>query len=236
MVLIMSLQSKISEKILTKTSVKTSASIKATLQVTAAAVMALGLSSCLHEEPTYVYMPDMVYQPSMKAQSMGSMLMPVKGTIPRDYVPYPYSNINGQAPVPGSAQAKENAANGIVPSSSDAGYPGTALKNPLRPTMATLKRGQTIFNTYCIVCHGPNGLGDGYVVPRYPRPPSLQSDKVRNWPDGNIYHVITMGQNVMPSYASQIAPGDRWAVIHYVRALQHSQHPTAAEVQEAEKE
>jgi mono/diheme cytochrome c family protein len=219
---------------------KVKAPLEARLQVISlaviAAAMTMGLSGCLHEEPTYVYMPDMVYQPSMKAQTEGEMRMPVKGTIPRDFVIYPYAHVNGQFPVPGSAEAKEKEALGIKPSSSDAGYPGNALKNPLRPTMATLKRGQTIFNTYCIVCHGPAGLGDGYIVPRYPRPPSLQSDKVRNWPDGNIYHVITVGQNVMPSYASQIAPGDRWAVIHYVRALQRSQHPSAADVQEAEKE
>jgi hypothetical protein len=124
-------------------------------------ILSFLLSGCLHSEPTYVYMPDMVYSPSQKAQSRGEMRMPVKGTIPRDFVPYPYKNINGAA---------------------------------------------------------------------------LQSDKVRNWPDGNIYHVITMGQNVMPSYASQITPGDRWAVIHYVRALQRSQHPSASDVKEAEKE
>jgi mono/diheme cytochrome c family protein len=199
-------------------------------------ILSFLLSGCLHSEPTYVYMPDMVYSPSQKAQSRGEMRMPVKGTIPRDFVPYPYKNINGAAPVPGSAEAKENAALGIVTSSSDAGYPGNALKNPFRPTMQVLKRGQVVFNTYCIVCHGPAGLGDGLIVPHFPRPPSLQSDKVRNWPDGNIYHVITMGQNVMPSYASQITPGDRWAVIHYVRALQRSQHPSASDVKEAEKE
>jgi mono/diheme cytochrome c family protein len=204
--------------------------------IVAAGILAVALSGCLHEEPTWVYMPDMVYNPALKAQSVGSMRAPVEGTIPRDYVPYPYANINGQAPVPGSAEAKKKAALGIVPSSSDAGYPGNAIKNPLRPTMAVLKRGETVFNTYCIVCHGPHGQGDGFIVPRYPRPPSLQSDKIRKWPDGNIYHVITVGQNVMPSYASQITPGDRWAVIHYVRALERAEHPSAEDVKEADKE
>jgi mono/diheme cytochrome c family protein len=205
-------------------------------RILASLFLTFGLSACLHEEPTYVYMPDMVYNPALKAQSVGSMRPPVPGTIPRDYVPYPYANINGQAPVPGSAEAKEKAALGIVPSSLDTGYPGNAIKNPLRPTMAVLKRGETVFNTYCIVCHGPQGMGDGFIVPRYPRPPSLQSDKIRKWPDGNIYHVVTVGQNLMPSYASQITPGDRWAVIHYVRALERAQHPSAADVKEADKE
>jgi mono/diheme cytochrome c family protein len=193
------------------------------------------LSGCLHEEPNTIYMPDMVYGPAIKAQTSGARL-PVPGTVSRDYVSYPFSNVGGSAPIPGSVEAKAAAASGRVYSSSDAGYPGNALRNPLRPTMAVLKRGQYVFNNYCIVCHGPEGLGNGLIVPKYPRPPSLQSDKVRNWPDGNIYQVITMGQNVMPSYASQIAPGDRWAIIHYVRALQRSQHPTDADVKESEKE
>lgn len=198
--------------------------------------LALGLTGCLHEAPNTIYMPDMVYQPSIKAQSAEGDRLPVEGTVSRDFVSYPYRNVGGAAPIPGSAEARAAEKAGRTFSSSDAGYPGNALRNPLRPTMAVLKRGQYLFNTYCIVCHGPNGQGDGYIVPKFPRPPTLQSDKVRGWPDGNIYHVITMGQNLMPSYASQITPGDRWAVIHYVRALQRSQHPTAQDIKEADQE
>ncbi len=73
--------------------------------------------------------------------------------------------------------------------------------------------------------------------------PSLQSDKARAYPDGRIYHIITMGQGVspsfglplMPSYASQIAPADRWSIVNYVRALQKSKHPTPADIDAAKK-
>lgn len=195
----------------------------------------LGLSGCLHEKNGFIYMPDMVFQPAIKGQSEGARL-PVKGTVSRTFVSYPYRGVGGAAPIPGSEEATEAAAKGRVFSSSDQGYPGTALKNPLRPTMAVIKRGQYLFNTYCIVCHGPNGMGDGYIVPKFPRPPSLQSEKIRHWPDGNVYHVITMGQNLMPSYASQIMPADRWAVVDYVRALQRSQNPTPEDVVQSKKE
>jgi mono/diheme cytochrome c family protein len=50
------------------------------------------------------------------------------------------------------------------------------------------------------------------------------SEKVRNWKDYNIYHVITNGQNVMPSYERQVPRDDRWAIIHYLRVLQRSQN------------
>jgi mono/diheme cytochrome c family protein len=206
------------------------------LTLLACVAVSMAVAGCQHEEPNTIYMPDMVYQPSAKAQSSEGTRLPVEGTVSRDFVSYPYKNIGGAAPIPGSAEDKAAKAAGRTFSSSDAGYPGNALHNPLRPTMAVLKRGQYLFNTYCIVCHGPNGQGDGYIVPKFPRPPTLQSDKVRNWPDGNIYHVITMGQNLMPSYASQILPADRWAVIDYVRALQRSQHPTAEDIKQANEE
>jgi mono/diheme cytochrome c family protein len=167
----------------------------------------MGLAACRHEEPRVIYMPDMVYSPALKAQEVGSVRMPVAGTVSREHVAYNYTDVN---------QA------------------GRELANPLRPTRAVLARGQAVYNTYCIVCHGPNGEGDGYVVPKYPRPPTLQSDKVRQYPDGSIYHVISLGQNLMPSYASQIAPADRWAITHYIRVLQRAKHPSAADLKEVQ--
>jgi mono/diheme cytochrome c family protein len=167
-------------------------------------VLALGFAACVHEEPNVIYMPEMVYSPAFKAQKEGAMRVPVQGTVPRGFESYPYKN-NPEA------AAK-------------------FLKNPLRPTRSVLERGQHIFRTYCAVCHGPEGEGNGSVVPKFPRPPSLHSEKVRNWPDGSLYHVISEGQNLMPSYASQIAPQDRWAAIHYVRVLQRAKHPTAEDL------
>ena len=38
--------------------------------------------------------------------------------------------------------------------------------------------------------------------------------------NARIFHVISAGQNLMPSYADKIAPVDRWAIIYYLRTLQ----------------
>jgi len=183
---------------------------KNTIQLLLIGLWVVTATACRHEKPSVIYMPDMVYSPAFKAQKLGSMMMPVPGTVERNFESYPYSQ--------------------------DPDIAAKLLKNPLRPTAAVLKRGRHIYDTYCIVCHGPTAEGNGYIVPKYPRPPSLHSDKVKNWADGSIYHVITMGQNLMPSYASQIAPGDRWSVIHYVRVLQRSKNPTAEDVKISEQE
>lgn len=166
------------------------------------------LSGCRHETPGFTYMPDMSFSPAYKAQEEGSMRTPPAGTIARGHRPYPYA--------------------------ADPEAAGVNLKNPLPRTAAVMQAGKNLFNTYCIVCHGPSGEGDGYVVPKFPRPPTLQSDKIKNYPDGRIFHIITMGQNLMPSYASQIEPEERWQIIHYLRALYRSKHPTAQDLKAAE--
>jgi hypothetical protein len=51
--------------------------------------------------------------------------------------------------------------------------------------------------------------------------PPLTSDKVKAFKDGRIFHIITDGQGLMGSYASQIRnESDRWAIVNYVRTLQ----------------
>jgi mono/diheme cytochrome c family protein len=166
------------------------------------------LTACEKSTPSWEFMPDMYWSTHFKAQKEdpnskdgAAARVPPEGTVPRGYEPYHYAVNEGDKA-------------------------GAALKNPLMRTKSVLDRGQKVFNTYCIVCHGPKGDGQGFVVPPYPRPPSLLSDKVMKWPDGNIFHVITRGQNLMPSYATQVPPEDRWAVIHYVRALQRAANPT----------
>ncbi|PIP79433.1 MAG: hypothetical protein COW85_01055 [Ignavibacteria bacterium CG22_combo_CG10-13_8_21_14_all_37_15] len=99
-----------------------------------------------------------------------------------------------------------------------------------------IKLGRKRFLTFCSPCHGNFGDGDSRLRGQFPNPPSLHSEKVRGWQDGNIYHVIVNGQNVMPSYSSQLSRDDRWAVIHYIRALQKAKNASPSEILEAKKE
>ncbi|HMJ06148.1 MAG TPA: cytochrome c [Chthoniobacterales bacterium] len=96
---------------------------------------------------------------------------------------------------------------------------------PMPVTHALLTRGQERFNIYCAVCHGPTGAGNGMIVQRgFPQPPSFHEERLRDAPPGHFVDVITTGYGVMYSYASRVAPEDRWAIAAYIRALQLSQH------------
>ena len=105
-------------------------------------------------------------------------------------------------------------------------FPNDIDEFPVPVTKELVDRGQERYNIYCIVCHGPVGNGDGMIVRRgFPKPPTYHDDRLRNAPVGHFFDVMTNGWGKMNSYAVQVAPADRWAIVAYIRALQVSQNP-----------
>ena len=62
------------------------------------------------------------------------------------------------------------------------------------------------------------------------RPPSYHIPRLQKAPLGYFYDVMANGFGIMPDYASQISPEDRWKIVAYIRALQLSQNATANDV------
>jgi mono/diheme cytochrome c family protein len=111
-----------------------------------------------------------------------------------------------------------------------------ATELPMPMTRALLKRGQERFTIYCTPCHGQLGDGRGMVVRRgYKQPSSYHDERLRQVPIGYFFDVMTNGFAVMPSYAPQVPPEDRWAIAAYIRALQLSQHVDATALSDAER-
>lgn len=167
----------------------------------------LTLNKLLYIQP-FTWMHD---QPKVKPQTPSTFFkdgysnrMPVEGTVARGFIPYQFK-----------------------------GMPDSLVKNLVNPlgfSQDVIDKGKSKFETYCSPCHGYYGKGDSRLHGQFPAPPSLHSDKLRNWPDGSIYHVITNGQNVMPSYEKQVTRDERWAIINYIRVLQRSQNALDADL------
>ena len=105
-------------------------------------------------------------------------------------------------------------------------FPNAIDEFPMAVTKELIDRGQDRYNIYCIVCHGPVGKGDGMIVRRgFTQPPTYHDDRLRNAPVGHFFDVMTNGWGKMSSYAYQVSPADRWAIVAYIRALQASQSP-----------
>lgn len=156
----------------------------------------------------------MMEQPKVKPQSASEfyrdgfgMRMPVQGTVPRGFTPYPYTITDKADSV------------------------GKFLVNPLLPSKEILEFGKKKYFTFCSPCHGNFGAGDSRLQGQFPNPPTLHSDKLREWPDGSIFHVISAGQNVMPAYQNQITRNERWAIVHYVRTLQRALNAKESDLQ-----
>ena len=95
---------------------------------------------------------------------------------------------------------------------------------PFKITMETMRRGRERYNINCSMCHGEDGYGEGMVVQRgFPKPPSFHTDALRAAPDGHWFDVITNGFGRMQPLGFNVTPGDRWAIVAYVRALELSQ-------------
>ena len=161
--------------------------------------------------PNFEYMPDMVdsvaydsFDPNPNTPDGRTLMKPPAGTVPRGYQPLHF----GPGPQEAARAARE-------------------LSNPLPDTEVVRARGEVAFQRWCSPCHGHEGLGDGLVARKFPRPPGLGADHARGLPDGQIFHIITFGQGLMPSYAQQITPSDRWKLVRFVRRLQ-SGAPAAA--------
>ena len=169
----------------------------------AAIALAISLAGCgaTKKERAYEYMPDMARDPAYKAYAPNSVTrdgltlqLPVAGTIPRGYKPFHYG-----------------------PGDDEAARAGRELQNPYHATPQVLEEGKALFFTYCQVCHGEQGKGDGPISSKIPTPPSYTDKRLLEFQPGHIFHVITLGTSKMPSYASQLSADERWKIVTYVR-------------------
>lgn len=100
-------------------------------------------------------------------------------------------------------------------------YAARYIKNPLDSTEAIIAEGKELFSIYCMTCHGETGQGDGLTGVVFKGVPAYNVGRVKELPEGHIFHVITHGKGRMGSHASQIGIADRWKIVRYVQTLQN---------------
>lgn len=94
------------------------------------------------------------------------------------------------------------------------------LKNPSPDDKNSIKRGKSIYNTRCVVCHGETGQGDGPGSKALnPKPANHTSSAVHSQTDGEIFWKITKGRGSMIGWEKIIIEQDRWDLVNYIRTL-----------------
>lgn len=130
--------------------------------------------------------------PIRRSVHHGTMLAPPEGTVPRGFQPYPLAA--GDV-----AAARRN-------------------PNPLAPTPQVLKAGQRDYLSFCAPCHGRDGDAvNSYLAASFSGIPSLNGVGALQMPDGEVYHIVTMGRGRMANLRAQLPPERRWGVVHFLK-------------------
>jgi len=150
------------------------------------------------------FLPDMqesqaydTYSENPNFEDSMTMRLPVEGTVPRNVTPYH-----------------------LIKSDEDLKLAGKKFFNPYEASKENQAHGKLQFERFCSQCHGEKGDGQGflYTSKKYAFPPAnLTLEKTTNRPDGEIYHIINVGINIMGAHASQISQEDRWKIVMYMR-------------------
>ena len=175
---------------------------------------------------------------TIKLRDLQERNMPVENTVPRGYAGVAFANGNTKN-VMAALQGQDDNNSIAVPMNGSVPYyyddteeerlraTAELQANPFPITEEGMLRGQQLYNTFCGICHGAKGDGNGWLVDeananaKYPAAPAnFLLDEHINSSNGRYYHAIMYGKNVMGAYKDKISYEERWQVIHYIRSLQ----------------
>lgn len=88
---------------------------------------------------------------------------------------------------------------------------------------ASIERGETIYTTLCISCHGEDGMGTGPAAAEHDPAPAPIARTTRMMSDAYLVWRISEGGvpfgTAMPVWKDTLSQGQIWDVVNYVRTL-----------------
>jgi len=168
-----------------------------------------------HARRNVEYMPEMTTSPAVESQTLAAMLPQgmsqqplVAGVVPRGALPFRFGLDEEEAK-----------------------RAGRELTSPIADDdEAATKRGAEVYRIHCVPCHDVAGAGQGLAVLRgMQQPPLFKGVNAMEMPDGQMFHLLTLGRGNMPAMRARLDAADRWAVIRHVRVLQTAKAETAPE-------
>jgi mono/diheme cytochrome c family protein len=76
-----------------------------------------------------------------------------------------------------------------------------------------LAKGQPVYETNCVACHGPKGEG---AIPQAAR---FSPEFVSKFPSSQFYQSVSGGKGIMPAWQDRLSSDERWEAIEYARAF-----------------
>ncbi len=94
------------------------------------------------------------------------------------------------------------------------------MVNPIDADKNSISEGKTLYKQHCKLCHGKDGLGDGYQAKNLQVNPSdLTLDDLDVQKDGELFYKIKTGQGEMHAYKVVLEEKDIWNLVNYIRTF-----------------
>jgi len=94
------------------------------------------------------------------------------------------------------------------------------MKDPLKPTKASIQKGKEIYEKKCALCHGIKGDGKGPAAAGLsPKPRNFGESHGEKMTDGEHFWKITTGRGPMPSFEKDLTVEERWHVVNYINTF-----------------
>ena len=93
--------------------------------------------------------------------------------------------------------------------------------NPVPLNADTIARGQKLYVTICLNCHGKEGKGDGPGAAALEQKPANLPARIKETgeTDGELFWKISEGHAAMPKWkATPLSEMQRWELVNYIRA------------------
>lgn len=175
-----------------------------------------GKRGSLSRKPPIEVIPDMDRQPKIRPQTVNTFFG---------------NSLSSQLPVAGTVSRGSHYADVPINTGRVTGQTNFVDINPLELNELVMARGRERYAISCAVCHSPVGDGNG-VTKKLGMAivANLHDKRIVQMADGELFHIITNGRNNMGPYGDKVTPEDRWAIIHYLRALQLARLGTPGDV------
>jgi len=95
------------------------------------------------------------------------------------------------------------------------------LENPVSKSAEAIEGGRVLFQSQCVMCHGPKGDGKGDLAVRLGlnTPDFTDPERQKARTDGELHYILTQGHGEMPGQGQRLPENWKWELIHYIRSL-----------------
>lgn len=111
----------------------------------------------------------------------------------------------------------------VLPPLAVQAYPETYLNTPVPFDSISISNGSQLFSGNCVVCHGPQGKGNGVLAKSFSKLPAdlLTEPHTERHTAGDFFNWLTKGipDTGMPGFVDKLDEEGRWDVVNYIFAM-----------------